>query len=244
MRYAILGDIHSNETALQAVLKHIDRENVDVLVSVGDVVGYGPSPGACISLLRERDAVVVKGNHDSACVGELSIQHFNNYARKAVIWTKGVLTKDECKWLSALPLSVELNDCEVSHGSLFQPELFNYTQSISDADLSLETMKTPVCFVGHTHVPVTLWRPATNGGTTEFNFEVVIALGEASKSLVNVGSVGQPRDEDPRAAYALFDSKQQTVELRRVQYDIDLEAAMFRDAGLPDVLAERLYLGV
>jgi len=245
MRYAILGDIHANVTALEAVFDCIRGDSVDRVISVGDVVGYGPSPSACIRMLEAEDAVVVKGNHDAACVRELDIRYFNNYARIAVEWTRSQLSASEQRWLAELPLTVELEDCEVAHGSLFRPELFNYTQSTTDADPSLDIMKTPVCFVGHTHIPVVLWRLKERGDHTRYEFGLErVDLGRASHSLINVGSVGQPRDEDPRTAYAVYDSSEQTFSLHRIEYDIEREVSRFQEAGLPEVLANRLFLGV
>jgi diadenosine tetraphosphatase ApaH/serine/threonine PP2A family protein phosphatase len=244
MRYAILGDIHANMTALKAVLAEIDGVGVDRILSVGDVVGYGPSPGACIDELRRRGAFVVKGNHDAACVGELDDRYFNNYAREAIRWTRSTLDRSYRNWLAELPMAREFEHCELAHGSLFQPEMFSYTQTPPDADPSLDKMTRPVAFVGHTHVPVILWRRADSPQRTEYNFDVEVDLHEAHRSLVNVGSVGQPRDEDPRAAYAVFDSESATVSIDRVDYDIHREAALSIDAGLPRVLADRLFLGV
>jgi diadenosine tetraphosphatase ApaH/serine/threonine PP2A family protein phosphatase len=244
MRYAILGDIHANLTALLAVLDRIDRENVDRILSVGDVVGYGPSPAACIEILRERAAFVVKGNHDAACVGEMDDRYFNNYAREAVRWTRAILSADHRDWLVELPMTRTFEHCELAHGSIFQPEMFSYTQTPPDADPSLDKMTRPVGFVGHTHIPVILWRLTRNPTRTVYNFETQADLRNAHRSLVNVGSVGQPRDEDPRAAYAIFDSELALVTIERVEYDIHREAELSERAGLPRVLADRLFLGV
>ena len=244
MKYAILGDIHANVTALDAVLAEIDAVGADCILSVGDVVGYGPSPADCIERLRDRGVFVVKGNHDAACVGELDDRYFNNYAREAVRWTRSVLDAATREWLRELPLTRTFEHCELAHGSFFQPEMFAYTQTPPDADPSLDRMTRPVGFVGHTHVPIVLWRTNASPQHTEYNFEVAIDLSEAHRSLVNVGSVGQPRDEDPRAAYALFDSDADEVRIERVDYDIHREAALSNEAGLPRVLADRLFLGV
>jgi predicted phosphodiesterase len=244
MKYGILGDIHSNLSALQAVLARFEREGVERVISVGDVVGYGAAPRECIELVRSVDAIVVKGNHDAACVDEIDIRYFNNYARDAVRWTQGVLDDDERSWLSSLPYTADLADCCVGHGTYYRPELFDYIQSTTDADPSLDAMTVPLCFVGHSHVPVTLMRLKDDPLRTAYTVDTEIDLSESLRVLINVGSVGQPRDEEPRAAYAVYDSDAMRVWIRRTEYDIEREAQRIRAAGLPSVLADRLFLGV
>jgi diadenosine tetraphosphatase ApaH/serine/threonine PP2A family protein phosphatase len=244
MKYGILGDIHSNLSALQAVMIRFEKESVDRIVSVGDVVGYGAAPRECIELVRSVDAIVVKGNHDAACVAEIDIRYFNNYARDAVRWTQGALNERERKWLASLPFTADLEHCCVGHGTYHRPELFDYIQGPSDADPSLDAMVLPVCFVGHTHVPVSLMRLRDDPLRTAYTVDTEIDLSESLRALVNVGSVGQPRDEDSRAAYAIFDTERERVWIGRTEYDIDREAHRIRAAGLPGVLADRLFLGV
>ena len=244
MKYAILGDIHANITALDAVLREVTRAGADAIVSVGDVVGYGPSPAACIRRLREANVHVVKGNHDAACVRQLDDRYFNNYAREAIRWTRNVLEPADLEWLLELPLRLLFEHCEVAHGSAFQPEQFHYVQTPHDASPSLDVMERSVGFVGHTHVPVNIWRRSGRPNHIEYHLEDAVDLRNADRALINVGSVGQPRDEDPRAALGLFDSETMRFELRRVDYDIHLEAELSAKAGLPRVLADRLFLGV
>jgi len=244
MRYGVLGDIHSNLSALQAVLLRMERDGVDQVLSVGDVIGYGAAPRQCIELLRSCNAVVVKGNHDAASVGEIDLLYFNNYAREAVRWTQSVLTEEDLRWLSELPYVVDLPNASVGHGTYHRPELFDYIQSTTDADPSLDAMPGQVCFVGHTHVPVTLLRLDEDPLLTAYTVEDEIDLGEIRRALVNVGSVGQPRDEDCRAAYALYDTEKEYIWIKRVDYDIEREISRILSAGLPSVLAERLRLGI
>jgi len=244
MRYGVLGDIHSNLAALTAVLESLAGDRIDRLISVGDVVGYGAAPHECIDLVREAGAVVVMGNHDAACIDRLDTVYFNAYARAAVEWTRNVLRPDDCAWLDSLPLTQHLEHCSVAHGTLHRPELFDYIQSPQDADPSLDIMPLPVCFVGHTHVPVTLMRLRDDPHRTAYTTDQIVDVDEAHRALVNVGSVGQPRDEDPRTGYAIYDSETGRVEIRRLEYDIEREAARIRAAGLPEMLADRLFLGV
>lgn len=244
MRTGILGDIHSNLSALDAVLKRFEKERVERILSVGDIVGYGARPAECIERVRSIGAVVVKGNHDAACVGELDMRYFNEHARAALRWTRTVLDEEDMGWLSSLPFVADLVDCCVGHGTYHRPELFDYIQGPSDADPSLEVMTVPLCFVGHTHVPVALLRLEDDPGHTAYTLDPEIDLADVRRALINVGSVGQPRDEDPRAAYAVFDSDDRRVWIGRVPYDIEDEAKRIRSVGLPDVLAKRLFLGV
>lgn len=244
MKYGILGDIHANLSALETVLARFEALRVERVLSVGDVVGYGAAPSACIELLREHDAVVVRGNHDAAVVGQIDLLYFNHAARDAVRWTQSQLSTQECRWLAELPYVAELEHCAVSHGTLHRPELFDYVQSPRDADPSLDEMRTVACFIGHTHVPKTLLRMRDDPLRTAHWVDEVLDLREVQCALVNVGSVGQPRDDDPRAAFAIYDSAKAQVSIRRVEYDVEREAARIRAAGLPDVLAQRLFLGV
>lgn len=243
MRYAVLGDIHANLTALEAVLASIQSADVDQILSVGDVVGYGAQPRETVQLLREIGALVVKGNHDAAVVGELDTRFFNPMARAAAEWTSQELTREEQAWLRDLPLVREFEHCSLAHGTFAHPERFDYIQSTEDADPSLDALTRPVCFVGHTHVPVTILRP-TDTRRTGYTRAETVDLSDADKALVNVGSVGQPRDEDHRAAWGLYDARTRQFDLFRVEYDIDREAGLIRGAGLPNMLADRLFLGV
>lgn len=244
MKTGILGDIHSNLSALRAVLSRFEEEGVGRILSVGDIVGYGARPAECIRLVRECGATVVKGNHDAACVGELDMRYFNAHASAALRWTRSVLGEKDLQWLAALPLTADLEDCCVGHGTYAKPELFNYIQGPSDADPSLEVMTVPLCFVGHTHVPVTLLRLEDDPQHTAYTLDPEVDLADVRRALINVGSVGQPRDEDPRAAYGIYDPEARKAWIGRVPYDVEDEAGRIRAAGLPHVLAERLFLGV
>ncbi len=244
MRYAILGDIHSNLAALESVLEALEDEVIDQILQVGDVVGYGAAPVEAIALLRERDAIVVKGNHDAACVGELDTRLFNTNAKAAVDYTREQLSREDTQWLADLPLVHATDHCVLAHGTLPDPDRFEYIQSTSEADPSLDALDRPVAFLGHTHVPVTIMRLIESPDRTSYTIDHEVNLEETTVALVNVGSVGQPRDEDCRAAFAVYDTATQRVELRRVDYDIEREADRIVRAGLPKMLADRLFLGI
>ena len=240
MRYGILGDIHANLEALGTVVEALERESVDGWISVGDVVGYGADPNACIKFVQDLEATVVAGNHDFAVCNRLNVDFFNAYAREAVLWTRKRLSTEEMGFLEGLELTAVLDDeVSVVHGSLNFPEMFDYIQTSYDAHLSLQALTTPVCFLGHSHVPVTF----VQGQTVSYTLDPVIQIKEGERALVNVGSVGQPRDEDPRAAYAVYDSETRTVEVKRIEYAVEDAGKKILDAGLPEILAERIKYG-
>ncbi|MHC4473423.1 MAG: metallophosphoesterase family protein [Planctomycetota bacterium] len=239
MRYGIIADIHSNLEALQAVLAALAEERIDVYLSTGDLVGYGADPAECIRITRELDATVVAGNHDWAVASRLSLDYFNPYAREAIYWTQERLADTDIRYLNDLPLIQEVDEITLVHGTLYGPENFDYLLTSYDAHLSFQLLKTKLCLVGHSHVPITF----TMNGTVSFSFDLRTDLSEVSKAIVNPGSVGQPRDENPKAAYAVFDTESQVFRIERVEYDIEAATSKILRAGLPEVLAERLWLG-
>lgn len=247
MRIGILGDIHANKEALTASIEAMQEEGVDQWVQVGDIVGYGADPKECLAIVKELGCTVCIGNHDAAVVGLLSTDYFNPYARQAVEWTRSQLSIDELDYLRQLPLVVVAQDYTVVHGSLHMPEQFGYVISVVEAKDSLRAQETAMGFVGHSHVPaIYMERDGLPAGELEVVYapEVTVSTEGCAKVLMNVGSVGQPRDEDPRAAYALYDTSTHQASIRRVEYDIAASQQKIREAGLPDVLADRLALGV
>ncbi len=239
MRYAVISDVHSNLEALEAVLEAARGERIDRYLSTGDVVGYGADPVACVGRMRALDPIIVAGNHDWAVAGRLSLDFFNSYARDAIEWTRTRLEADDRQWLGSLPLTRKVGEITLVHATLHGPENFDYLLTAYDAHLSLEVLDTPLCFVGHSHVPVTF---AQNGSVT-FSFASEFAMEDTEKAIVNAGSVGQPRDGNPEASYGIYDTDTRLVEVRRVSYDIASASRKILAAGLPPVLAERLWLG-
>jgi diadenosine tetraphosphatase ApaH/serine/threonine PP2A family protein phosphatase len=244
MRYAILGDIHANLVALEAVMGAAEKRGADRFLSVGDVVGYGAGAREVLDLLREREIPTVLGNHDAAVAGDLDTSFFNPMAREAVAWTQGQLTERDLDWLHGLPLIYHNDDCSVAHGSYSNPEQYIYIQSTEDAEPSLDLQPKRVCFVGHTHVPVTILRMTDSPERSFYTMDDRVDLTSVEKALINVGSVGQPRDEDPRAAVGMFDTETLQYELVRVEYNIKIEAQRIQSAGLPKMLSDRLFLGI
>lgn len=240
MLYAILGDIHSNFDALGAVLEEIKKDRVDGILSVGDIVGYGAEPGPCIKTVSEVVSAIVAGNHDYAAVGKTDIEYFNPEAKKAVLWTSRQLSQEENRYLSNLPLIIELDGMTLVHGSLHLPELFAYIRTFYDAELCFRGLKNEVCFVGHSHVPVIIMRDSTIRAVNDPE----VSLRDVSKAIVNVGSVGQPRDRNPKACYVLYNTAERSVKFKRVEYDIARASEKIIEAGLPPFNAERIRWGV
>jgi predicted phosphodiesterase len=244
MRIAVLGDIHGNLEALSSVVDAARKEGVDEWVQVGDIVGYGPEPSACIDVVRDLGCTVCLGNHDAAVLGMLDTAYFNSYARAAIEWTRTRIRPADYDYLRSLQLVVQKREYTVVHGTLHMPDLFGYVVSQVEAFDSLKLQTTPLCFVGHSHVPAIYVQRGPREVDWINQSEIDYQLPAGQKALVNVGSVGQPRDEDPRAAYAICDTKRSSIAIRRVNYDIASVQKKIRDAGLPDMLAHRLALGV
>jgi len=239
MRYAIISDIHGNFDALEAVLRDVDAQKVDRTVCLGDVVGYGAQPRECVAALRSRNILTIAGNHDYAAIGKTNINYFNAYAKEATLWTRKVCTQEDKDWLKGLSLVEYLEDFTIVHGTLYAPELFDYILTTYDAYLSLQLLEMPVCFLGHSHVPINfVW-----DDMIAFNYDTEIDLKPGRKMLVNAGSVGQPRDDNPRACYAIYDREARHIALRRIEYDVEAAASKIREAGLPAALGERLKVG-
>ncbi len=238
MRTGVFGDIHGNLPAFEAVLEALKGESVEQMLCLGDVVGYGADAKACVRRLQELGIPVVAGNHDWAVAGRLDLEYFNPHARAAVEWTRKALSADELEWLRHLVPADQVGDLTVAHGTVHDPEDFEYLQTPYDAYLSFQVMKTRVGFVGHSHIPVTF----LDGMPITYSIDPRLEL-EGRRAIANPGSVGQPRDEDPRAAFMVYDSDTDIVAIHRVEYDIDAAAQGILDAGLPPILADRLRVG-
>ena len=240
MRYAILSDIHGNLEALQAVLADA-ADRTDAVLCLGDTVGYGADPGPCVELVGARAAAGVAGNHEYAVTGRMDMEWFNPHARRAAEWTHDHLDVDCHAYLEALPLVAEVHDAVLVHASPSRPEEWDYVMSAADGFAALREFSTRLCFIGHSHVPGA-WSIASAGAEHEVG-AVHLRLEPGRRYLVNVGSVGQPRDRDARAAYAVWDVDAAAVEIRRVAYDVEMARHKIMAAGLPAVLGDRLRAG-
>ena len=240
MKYGIFGDIHGNLEALEAVVARLKDIGAQKFICVGDIIGYGANPVECLETVIGLNATIVAGNHDFATIEKLNIDFFNSYAREAVLWTRKQITPAHFDLLSHLKLVERVDDkITVVHGSLNFPEMFDYIQTSYDAHLSLQALETQVCFLGHSHVPVTFFQKKT----VSYSMDQKFKLEKDWRALVNVGSVGQPRDENPDSCCAIYDSDESTVELVRTPYDIEKAGRKIIQAGLPEILAERLRYG-
>jgi predicted phosphodiesterase len=242
MRYAILADIHANLASLEAVLEDIDnRGGVDGLWCLGDIVGYGPQPVECIRCLRERNPICVAGNHDLGAIGGLDLFYFNPTAATACRWTGEMLGKEEIDYLAGLPLYIVQGRFYLVHGSPSDPAL-EYIISTTGAEKNFLQFNTQYCLVGHTHVPMVFRQTNDDPPAAQVIPGESVKLGN-QRLIINPGSVGQPRDGDPRAAYAILDDTKNTLRIYRVVYDIAGTQEKMFGAGLPFSLISRLEAG-
>ena len=245
MNVVILSDVHANLPALQAVLEDVARTAPGAPIwHCGDVVGYGASPNEVIAELQRVGATGVMGNHDLAALGGDVVEAFNEGARAAALWTRDALTAESRSWLRALPKVLEMGSATIVHASLRDP-IMEYVVQQEIAEENLRLLATPLLFHGHTHIPA-IW--SLHDGVAQTTQVGAEAISLRSGSLVNAGSVGQPRDHDPRAAWLLWERDELgaglgTVTWRRVEYNIPAAQEAIDAAGLPDFLASRLAVG-
>jgi len=248
VRYAVLSDVHGNLEALSAVLADAASEGALGVLCLGDAVGYGADPVACIELLGERSTGMVAGNHEYGALGLLDLRWFNPVARAAALWTREQLGADHQGYLSGLPLSSARGEATCVHASPRRPEEWDYLLSAEDGFEAFAAFATRLCFVGHSHRPG-VWSLGSSGPAHEDLggpawHDHRIPFHDGRRYIVNVGSVGQPRDRDPRAAYVVWDEDERSITLRRVMYDHKAAAAKILRAGLPRALADRLAHGM
>jgi len=242
MRALIVADIHANLEAFRAVLEDTaDRGGIDELWCLGDVVGYGPDPMACVELLKLQEYVCVVGNHDLAAIGKLDTRDFNPYAAAANRWTSSRLRPEDVVYLSQLPEVLRKSSFTLAHGSLRHP-IWEYILSVEAALATFELLDTQCCLVGHSHTPF-LCKEAEGGCQFEELRERAPLVMRNERWIVNPGAVGQPRDGDPRSSYAIYDDEENTLVGYRVEYDITATQEKMRRAGLPDILIQRLIYG-
>ena len=242
MRVLIISDIHANLEAFQSVIDHAGTNGgFDQIWELGDLVGYGPDPEACIDLLREHAHVGVAGNHDLAAVGKLGLEQFNMYAAAAARWTAAHLSDEHADFLRGLPLREEIGDFTAVHGSPRDP-VWEYVVSSATATANFGHFNTLRCLVGHSHVPFVCRLDDGVAVLYEFPLDVPVPLGN-DRYIINPGSVGQPRDGLPTASYILHDSDADTITHHRASYDIPATQRKMREIGLPDFLIDRLSVG-
>ncbi len=239
MKFAIIADIHANLEALEVVLADAKNEKVTHYACLGDVVGYNANPKECLDIVRGMGMPCVKGNHDEYCSSEGALDGFNPAAAQAVHWTRNQLTADDRQWLRELKYMRLVTSFSIVHATLDGPQRWGYVFDKLAAAASFTYQNTSVCFFGHTHVPVAFVRDSVVRGGSYSKFRVE----PGKKYFVNVGSVGQSRDGVPKATYVIYDVDTQTIELRRLDYEMAKTQAKIVAAGLPKRLADRLADG-
>jgi len=239
-RYAVISDVHSNAEALRAVLRDINKKQVRDIFFLGDAVGYGPQPNESVELLQSECNTIIAGNHDWGVLGLTEIGSFNEYAKIALAWTRGVLTAANREILRTSPLKSEISGMDITlvHATPCEPERWHYLLTLSDAEINFKYMHTDICFIGHSHSPFIIEMSFPGELKTD---KQEMYKTEGSRYIINTGSIGQPRDGDPRACYALVDENR--IELVRVGYDIQSTQKKMSEAGLPHMLIERLSYG-
>jgi len=242
MLYGIISDIHSNLEALQSVLVRLEGA-VDQIVCLGDIVGYGPNPNECCELLQKKNIPTVRGNHDSAVCGYLETKWFNDNAKIAVAINRDLISSANLDYLRHLPHVLDFDLFQIVHASLHD-YLQEYINNLNVAILNFALMAQKICFISHTHKPLVIYEENNaDYGTVPVHGEEDIYLGYYGKVFVNVGSVGQPRDRDNRAMYAIYDDIKEEVLIRRVKYDINATQVKMQRLNLPQFLIERLPQG-
>ena len=243
MRIAIISDIHSNIEALTEVMKVIETSNVDRIVSLGDIVGYGASPNPCCDIVRANAEVTLLGNHDAAVAGRMDYSFYYDAARHALDWSASQVSEENRQWLRSLPYTYRIGEVGFSHGSPIEPKAYEYIFALEQArELTPYLSDLPeVTFIGHSHLC-----KAFAMGNGEVNDVVAQKFGirRGYKYIISVGSVGQPRDYDNRSCFVIYDTNARTVEYMRVEYDIEASAQKIFDAELALNFGKRLYLGV
>jgi len=242
MRYAIIADIHANLAAFDAVLKDIDEKgDIDEIWCLGDIVGYGPEPTACIRLIQERNIVSISGNHDLGAAGLMEMEFFNPAAAAACRWTAEKLNPVDIRYLADLPKTLKKGQFTLAHGSPRDPSE-EYILTTTIAERNFDHFDTQYCLVGHTHIPIAYKQEAASASPVNLVPEIGFVMIE-HRIIINPGAVGQPRDGDPRASYGIYDSEGQIFRLYRIPYDIRATQDKMVALGLPIQLVARLEEG-
>jgi len=234
LRIAIISDIHSNLEALTKAFEIIDTKNVDEIVCLGDIVGYGANPNECVEFIRKRVKYVVMGNHDYAvAVDPAELFYFSSYARESDLWTREVLTKENLDFLKSLPFTISLKNLLFVHSAPAQPREWEYIFTEAQAKVQFQYFKEKICFIGHSHFPGIFPENGFYNGKLDRN----------TRYIINVGSIGQPRDGDWRLCFGIFDMGTWTYEEIRSEYDVEKASVKIIQNGLPEFLARRILIG-
>ena len=237
MRMAVISDIHGNLEALEAVLSYIDNNHIESVFCLGDIVGYGPNPNETVALIAERCAHVVIGNHDHAALGLTSTEYFNDFAKISTHWTSNNLSDENKNYLHALDFTYSADNLLAVHATPSAPQMWHYILSEVDAQHEFKFFDERICFIGHSHFPIIF------NDRAGFTRAPRVKLESGNKFIVNVGSVGQPRDGNPRACFCVYNKDEDLIEFVRLDYDLEKTREKIIRAGLPVFLADRLKKG-
>ncbi len=241
MKYAFFSDVHANLEALKAVILDFRVENIDRIFFLGDVVGYGPNPNECIELVDQIAEVKLMGNHDYAALGLMETDYFNQYAAESMSWTKNSLDKKSIEIMSDFELISEVDNIILIHSSPKEPEMWHYILDMDDVEENFNYFEQQICLVGHTHRPFIVSRNEDENCTISHKQKEKIY--DNRRYLINIGSVGQPRDGDPRSCYLIYDSDEKKIRFKRVSYDFNATQNRMVALGMPEYLIERLAVG-
>lgn len=243
MRFAFISDIHANLEALEAVFEDIEQQDVDEVICLGDIVGYGANPNECAELVRQKSDYILLGNHDAAAVNLLATHHFNSHAKIAIEWTASNLKNEIRSFLLSLPLVLTRETLTLVHSTPYEPNMWYYITSLEEAAFNFQYFDTQVCLVGHTHIPIIIVLDAKKEVYVHQASQVNLHGMEESRLLINVGSVGQPRDRNPDSCYAILDTTLGDFSYRRVPYNIEKAQAKMKKIKMPEFLITRLIEG-
>jgi predicted phosphodiesterase len=242
MRFAFISDIHANLEALEAVLTDINKKGADEIICLGDVVGYGANPNECTETVAKCCKSVLLGNHDAVATDLLTTQHFNVHAKIAIEWTTQALTSENRSFLAALPISKTTDLLTMAHSTPYEPGMWYYITSLEEAAFNFQFFGTKICLVGHTHIPMII---VLDGEEIYVHPEKQVSYTEREdrRLLINIGSVGQPRDRNPDSSYGILDTEEKVFALHRIPYDISKAQAKMKKIKMPDFLVNRLAEG-
>jgi diadenosine tetraphosphatase ApaH/serine/threonine PP2A family protein phosphatase len=243
MKLAILSDIHANLEALDASLADIRKQGADEIICLGDIVGYGANPNECVDRIRDACPRILLGNHDAAAIGSLSTEHFNIHAKIAIEWTSENLSTESRDFLAALPLKETNGTLTFVHATPYEPNMWYYITSLEEAAFNFQFFDTTFCFIGHTHIPIIIVLNENKDVFVHQDPQIDAAGMPGSQLLVNVGSVGQPRDRNPMACYGILDTEEGVFTYRRVEYDLQKTQSKMRKIKMPEFLISRLNDG-
>lgn len=243
MRYAFISDIHANLEALEAVFDDIETQMIDEIICLGDIVGYGANPNECVDLVEEHCPIILLGNHDAAAIDQLSTQHFNIHAKIAIEWTAKTLRNDIKDTLEQLPLRREREEMTLVHATPYEPNMWYYITSLEEAAFNFQFFDTSICLVGHTHIPIIIVLDDNKELYVHQDTGIRLDGNSGSRLLINVGSVGQPRDRNSKACYGIYDTSEAEFIYRRVAYNIEKTQHKMKKIKMPEFLISRLEDG-